>query len=123
MNITTLQSVLQPSFSHQLCYLYVSHAGNQWCKTYGFTGKRAEEIVGPKNVYRETVNVDDARKRTIQHWKQEWNTCTNGRYERQNFSQILPAVWRVNLKRLLSIWHNCYRDTVISVSTCLGWRR
>ena len=40
---------------------------------------QASERKSVKNVNGEIVNVDDARKRTIQHWQEKWNTETSGR--------------------------------------------
>ena len=43
--------------------------------------------------------------------------------ERQNFYQILPTGRRGNLEWLTIIYHNCYQNTVIFVSTSLKWKR
>ena len=43
-----------------------------------------------KNVNGKTVNVDNARKRTIQHWQEEWKTKMSGRWT----AKLLPYITR-----------------------------
>ena len=71
-----------------------------------------------KNVNGETVNVDDAKKRIIQHKQEKWNTETNGRWTAKLFLNITRWMER-NLERLTIIWHICYPDMIIFVSNCL----
>ena len=40
-----------------------------------------------------------------------------------NFYQILFAWWRGNLKKLITIWQNCYPKTVSFASIYLKWYR
>ena len=37
-----------------------------------------------------TVNVDDARKRIIQHWQEKWNTGTSSIWK----AKLLPDIWK-----------------------------
>ena len=43
-----------------------------------------------KYVHGKTVNVDDVRKLTIQHWEEKWNTETSGRLT----AKLLPDITR-----------------------------
>ena len=83
----------------------------------GLQASERKRVWETKNVHGETVNVGDARKRTIQRWQKKWLSLRRVVDGVQRFSHILPVGGRGNLKRFTIIWHNCY--LVISVSTRL----
>ena len=66
-----------------------------------------------KNVNEEIVNIDDARKRTTQHWQEKWNNETWGRWTEKLLPDITSWMGRkfgeVNyyLIQLLS-WHGYF---------------
>ena len=56
----------------------------------GLQASEWKSVWETKNVNREAVNVDNARKRTIQHLQEKWNTETSGRWT----AKLLPDIIR-----------------------------
>lgn len=59
----------------------------------GLQASERKRVWETKNVHGEAVKVDDARKRTIQHWQEKRNTETSGRYT----AKFIPDIIRRSL--------------------------
>ena len=61
-----------------------------------------------KSVHWDTVNIDDARKRTIQHWQEKWNTVRSGGWT----AKLLPGITCYMERKFVGV--NYYLTQVLS---------